>query len=654
MTRVFRLALLASFSALAVPVQTQQAPKPPSQTPTFRSGVELVEVEVVVTDRDGKPVHGLKASDFTVLDRGKPQEVAAIDEVRHDPPDAPLPFPPDLKMDVSDNRYGPSERLVVMVIDDYNIWKYRTDAVKDLARQVIHQLSPRASMALLYTSRTGSTEVTQDRAELLAAVDRMKGRKMVPRPGAWGGGPIGMVMRVSPERTINDAARFIRANDRRRKAFVLISETPPLGGASLELLQEDPDEGVFRTRLRYLIQTLHESNVSVYALDPRGHLTQQEMSRECFPAPRPSERDITFDPCAGENWGQFYEDGYVRRSQEGLEAFAETTGGFGIVNSDDFSGGIDRIVDALDNYYLLGFYPSDPKGNSFRRLKVSVNRPDLVVQYRRGYFAPKKEKPPKRPDPAGTLLAAPTPITALPVRVFAAAFPTGKKHARVIVSTEVEVPADRLTQADGRLGDTFAHVLVAGDMNVGKSRKQVRRTVEFSGRPAAAGAPVVFRIQSELELPPGRYQIRSAVHSQTLQQGGASYLPIDIPDLRKPSSPLGNIVLMREGSSVPGEPAGAGLPLPPTLDREFDRTAALRIYSEVTRHEDVQGTPTLVVENMNGAAVHSETLTVTAIDDRRSRVEGRLSLGSLTAGPYRLRVRLGDSGPARDVGFVMR
>jgi hypothetical protein len=68
-----------------------------------------------------------------------------------------------------------------MVIDDYNIWMYRTDTVKQLARQVIDQLSPRASMALLFTSRTGSTEVTQDRAELLAAADRMKGRQQVRR-----------------------------------------------------------------------------------------------------------------------------------------------------------------------------------------------------------------------------------------------------------------------------------------------------------------------------------------------------------------------------------------------------------------------------------------------------------------------------------------
>jgi VWFA-related protein len=652
MTRFARIALLASCSALTIPVHAQQPAKP--QQPVFRSGVELVQVEVVVTERDGGPVHGLTRADFTVLDRGKPQEVAALEEVHHDPPDAPLPFPPDLKMDVSDNRYGPSERLVVLVIDDYNIWKHRVDTVKDVARQVIHQLSPRASMALLYTSRTGSTEVTQDRAELLAAVDRLKGRKMVPRPGGWGGGPFNTVMRVSPERTLNDAARFIRSNDSRRKAFVYISEHAPAGGASHDLLREDPDEGIFRNRLRYLIQTLHESNVSVYALDPRGYLTQQEMSRECFPPPPPDWTEVRFDRCAGEDWGQFHEDGEVRFSQRALAAFAETAGGFGIVNTDDFAGGIDRIVSALDNYYLLGFYPAEPKGSAFRRLKVTVNRPDVTVQYRRGYFPPKKVKPPKRPDPAGTLLAAPIPMTTLPVRVFAAALPTGKKEARVIVSTEITLPRERLRQADGRLADTLAHVLVAGDMNVGKSRKQLRRTIEFSGRPTDPNAPAIFRIQSELELRPGRYQIRSAVHSTTLQQGGASYLPLDVPDFRKEAAPPGNIVLMREASAVPGEPPPDGLPLPPTLDREFTRNDVLRVYFEFTRSkDDAAPSARLMLQAIDGREIAAEPLHVSAIDERRARIDGRLSLTSVSPGAYRLSVRVNDGAP-REIGIVVK
>ena len=96
MTRVFRFALLAFVVLLTVAVQAQPPAKPANQ-PVFRSGVELVQVEVVVTDRDNRPVRGLTQSDFVVLDRKKPQQIAAFEEVHHDPPDAPLPFPPDRK-----------------------------------------------------------------------------------------------------------------------------------------------------------------------------------------------------------------------------------------------------------------------------------------------------------------------------------------------------------------------------------------------------------------------------------------------------------------------------------------------------------------------------------------------------------------------------
>lgn len=88
------------------------------QQPVFRSGVELVQVEVVVTDKNSAPVRGFTRDDFTVLDRGTPQAVATFDEVRHTPPDAPQLFPANLKMDVADNQFGPSERLVVLVIDE--------------------------------------------------------------------------------------------------------------------------------------------------------------------------------------------------------------------------------------------------------------------------------------------------------------------------------------------------------------------------------------------------------------------------------------------------------------------------------------------------------------------------------------------------------
>jgi hypothetical protein len=55
----------------------------PAQPPTFRARIDLVQVDVVVVDRDGNPVRGLTSADFTLLDRGKAQAIVNFDEVSH-------------------------------------------------------------------------------------------------------------------------------------------------------------------------------------------------------------------------------------------------------------------------------------------------------------------------------------------------------------------------------------------------------------------------------------------------------------------------------------------------------------------------------------------------------------------------------------------
>ena len=154
------------------------------QQPTFRTSVDLVQVDVVVVDKDGHPVEGLKETDFTILDRRKPQKIATFDEVSHRrAEETPAPaMLPGVRLDVSSNQTGQSERLIVMVVDDLHIYKERTDRAKDIARKVLADLGPQSSMAVLFTSQEHSTQVTTDRARLLAAVDTLKGRQSWRRP----------------------------------------------------------------------------------------------------------------------------------------------------------------------------------------------------------------------------------------------------------------------------------------------------------------------------------------------------------------------------------------------------------------------------------------------------------------------------------------
>jgi len=86
--------------------------QPAGQAPVFRSGTTLVQLDVVVTDRDGKPVAGLTKDDFTVLDAGRERPVVAMNEFHHEAPRAAI-----LNSDVAT---GATERLVAVVLDDHS------------------------------------------------------------------------------------------------------------------------------------------------------------------------------------------------------------------------------------------------------------------------------------------------------------------------------------------------------------------------------------------------------------------------------------------------------------------------------------------------------------------------------------------------------
>jgi hypothetical protein len=128
-----------------------------------------------------------------------------------------------------------------------------------------------------------------------------------------------------------------------------------------------------------------------------------------------------------------------------------------------------------------------------------------------------------------------------------------------------------------------------------------------------------------------------------------------VPDFRKAATPLGNLVLMRAGSPVPGEAAPAGVPVPPTLDREFYRSDLVRIYTEVARSKNVDpASARLVITDANNTRVLSRPVRATRIDDHRHALAEEISFTDLSPGAYRLAILLEGSEVRREVGVVVR
>jgi VWFA-related protein len=114
-----------------------------------------------------------------------------------------------------------------------------------------------------------------------------------------------------------------------------------------------------------LTRAANRANASLYTIDPRGLIAGQDMSDEIN--------------------NQDFND-YVRETQDSLRVLAENTGGFAIVNQNDLVKGLKRIDAETSDYYILGYYSSNPDPlRRTRQLEVKVTRPNIEVKHRTSY-----------------------------------------------------------------------------------------------------------------------------------------------------------------------------------------------------------------------------------------------------------------------------
>jgi VWFA-related protein len=171
--------------AVLLLLSAQQAP--PAK-PAFKSGVTVVEVDVVVTDRSGRPVRGLRRDDFDISEDGRPVEIATFSAV--DVPEAPrqsiIP-PPDRSGSAFASNDRPDDgRLILIVLDDIQVsfTAGRMATVKTVARRAVERLGPADVAGVMTTSGWpgGQTEFTTDKSRLLDAIEQFVPRGSTTLP----------------------------------------------------------------------------------------------------------------------------------------------------------------------------------------------------------------------------------------------------------------------------------------------------------------------------------------------------------------------------------------------------------------------------------------------------------------------------------------
>lgn len=609
MHRRFKVAGLFLLLAGTV-VAAGQAPSAPApQTPTFKTRVEYVEVDALVTDQQGQFVRDLTKDDFQVTEDGKRQTISnfTLVDIPIERAERPLFASRPIEPDVQTNEHPFDGRVYVLILDDLHVAALRSQRVKIAARQFIERnLGANDLMAVIFTGGRSqdAQEFTSNKRLLLNAVDKFMGQKLDSPTIARNREYFQQVdpatrdahiadpeeqQRVYNTRSMLSSLRqvgeWFGAVRGRRKSMLLISEGIDYDISDIIRApdQQSSSAGTIISDIQDAIAATARSNVSIYTIDPRGLATTAD---DTIGVSGFADQD---DPVAGAGIGTRGVAYDLRVSQDSLRQLADETGGFAAVNRNDFTNAFERIVRDNSSYYVLAYYPpSDKRDGKFHKIDVKVTRPGLIVRSRRGYNAPRGKPAPVNTKTGGIpqelfeAINSPLQVSGLTMRVFASPFKGAAPNASVLLGVEL-LGRDLSLEANSRVEVSFMAIdsksKVFGARNDALTmnlKPDTKARVEQSG----------LRVLNRLDLPPGRYQVRVAARDSAKTNIGTVVYDLDVPDFYKQTISLSGIALTSLGSAAmmtakPDDQLKTVLPAPPVAARTFARNDELAIFAEV-------------------------------------------------------------------------
>jgi VWFA-related protein len=582
----FAALFLALAGSLSISIRAQDLPSRPATSeamPTFHSTSRLVVVNVVATDRDGKPLTGLKKEDFELSEDGKAQELRVFES--HVPVRAIAA--PDLHLGPDEYTNFPklatNSAINVILFDILNT---PTDDQMFARQQMIDFLKtlPRGQRVALFTLGndlrmvTGFTTSTEDlitaayklRPGVSALLDTDDDQRREDhslsslysgaspsaggsadfggsgnvsggigtgpsssssslRNGADASGPLSMSQMMQDFTT---ETRLVRVDMRVEKTFEAMGALARAlsgytGRKNLLWLSEGfpgtvlPNREDSRQNIRNYLAIfqkysglLESSQISVYPIDLRG---LQNSSLQGINGP-------------GEFASGTRRNNDMIGSQLTMRDVADQTGGRAFYNTNDLKLALQHSIEHGATYYTLAYAPQNQKWNgAFRRIKIQLNRPDVKLAYRQGYYATKDQPGPS--DVAHRMLVAEMQpgvpeSTMLLLRVKVAA--TEAAADNVSIDYGVYAPDVAFT------GDSLKHaklefVAVAWDKN-NKPAGNGSTTEELDLRPEnyekmqKTGVPGHL----DLTLKPGTYQLRLGVMDYTNSKIGTMEIPVTV------------------------------------------------------------------------------------------------------------------------------
>jgi VWFA-related protein len=659
------------------------SPTPPEVEDVVRVNTELVQTDVTVFDKDGKFVSGLKPEQFELLVDGQPQPIAFFDSVvtggrneasalragsgkKHTQPVVEEPAEPG------------SGRTILFFVNDLHLAPGSLSSVhKTIGQFIDTMLGPNDQVAI--TSASGQIgflqQLTNNPLVLRAALDRIK---FVPGAATDAERPpmsdyaayligerndrdlfeyfvretikantmkdpddrpiatamverrVGTTLRAAQatiKTSFSSLVNLVRATAKvpGRKLVFFISDgfVPQFGGSDFTML------------MSRVTGSANRSSVVIYTLDARG---------------------LSVDPSLDASSGGGFDTSGVMRSrmtgeltftQEPLHALAADTGGRALLNSNDLTGGIARALDETSRYYLLAWRPANDaqRASNFSKIKITIaGRPELKVQWRRGYLGPPPEKNKNQPAQAAASMQVENTdvlgVTEASTEELHAAIGLGYKQAsgpNMQLTTAVQLNAQSPDNSSGKID---VNVLGALFDSKGKPVGSFKQRIEVPRTPAQS--PLYATVNHQMEVPPGLYQVRILAYERAMTvtnlTGAMEW--IEIPKLKAGSFAISSLYVGEITES------GAAAQVGVNASRRFARNSRMRFTTFIYN----AGTPpqlTAQIKVMHGDKAVIAPPEIKISTEKLSNFAnipyaGEFPLSSLPPGNYELQMTITD------------
>ena len=595
MKRLVQITVLVVLAGALVAQQTS----PPSKEPglVVRVTTRMVLVDAIILDKEGRPVKGLKADDFTVTEDGVRQRIASFSERISESVTAARP-PAALPPHVTTNRPAATQAnsenrtLAVLLLDGLNTPPQDQIYVKQqMLKFLARQYDPNTKLAVIALTNklTVLQDFTQDPLLLRAALDRY----LAQTPAlARSGGQIETSSPLASAPTVNLPPQATGGPNSSGPDPGLPA-TLAAGGANatiaediaymMDRFQRESENFARDTRISTTLSALEQ--IARFMSGQSGRKALLWFSTGFpfsvvgdSPSAMEAERDYgdqirrtinllndahvaTYTLDAGGLVPSSLGDASLNRRDPGkvvlgietnralssesfqrfsthdaLETIARDTGGRYFGNGNDLDHAIQSALSESSSYYMLGYYPSNKKwSGKFRQVKLQVDRPGVQLRYRRGYFAVSPSN--WRKDNGQRTLTAALTGNSLPsteVTFMARALPPAPDS-----DTVVEFAVDPSTLSFETEAGNYHHSTLQFEVQAftpeGKLVKAEVQTAE-----ASLPEPTYERVLKQdvpmsvpIRLAPGKYTLRLGVRDNATGLFGTANLPLEVPATRE-------------------------------------------------------------------------------------------------------------------------